>query len=125
MSDATSSSTSTKGRLTSRPRVCGTTQKLQTLSQPFITVTNSLTFPAELPGSARGKTYSSESTQAVSDTRTRSAMTRFTSSGSLPMASGPKTKSRYGTRARSLLFSCCATQPPTARSAPRCVFTAR
>jgi len=90
----TSSSTSTNGRLTSRPRVWGTTQKLQTLSQPFITVTNSLTFPAELPGSARGKTYSSESTQAVSVTRTRSALTRVTISGSFPMASGPKTKSR-------------------------------
>ncbi len=56
---ATSASTSGKARLTSRPRVCGTTQKAQTLSQPFITVTNSVTLPRLVSGSARGKTYSS------------------------------------------------------------------
>ena len=43
-----------KARLTSRPRVCGTTQKEQTLSQPFITVTNSVTLPRRASPGRRG-----------------------------------------------------------------------
>ena len=47
----------------------GTTQNEQTLSQPFITVTNADTLPRDDSGSARGKTYSSLSIQPVSATR--------------------------------------------------------
>ncbi len=51
MPEATSVSTSrtmsSAGFETSRPRVKGTMQKVQTLSQPFMMVMNSLTFPTD------------------------------------------------------------------------------
>ena len=99
-------------------------QKAQTLSQPFIAVTKAVTRPRAASGSARGKTYSSESIQPVSANRSRPPA-RSSISGSRPMLSGPKTKSTYGTRASRRSFSCWATQPETAMSAPRRAFTSR
>ena len=87
-----SATTSVKGRETSRPRVCGTTQKAQTLSQPFMAVTKAVARPAAARGSAAGKTYSSERIQPVSANRSF-ARARATISGSLERLSGPKTKS--------------------------------
>ena len=91
-SDATSATTSGKGRETSRPRVRGTMQKEQTLSHPFMAVTKALARPRAASASARGKTYSSESIHPVSENRSRRSA-RSTSSGRRPTWSGPKTKS--------------------------------
>ena len=52
---ATSSTTSRHGRDTSRPRVAGTTQKAQWLSQPFWMVTSAVTGTWPGRGSAERK----------------------------------------------------------------------
>ncbi len=72
--------------------MCGTTQKAQTLSQPFMAVTKAVARPRAASGSAEGKTYSSESIQPVSANRCR-FRARATSSGRRETLSGPKTKS--------------------------------
>ena len=73
---------------------------------------------ASCPGRPAGRRTPRSPPRRSPTTRARSSSTRSRISGSLPMASGPKTKSRYGTRASSFSFSCCATQPPTPSSAP-------
>ena len=80
-SAAHSATTSATGRDTSRPRVCGTMQNAQTLSQPFIAVTNAVTRPRAASGSAPGNTYSSDAIQPVSENRSRPSA-RASSSGS-------------------------------------------
>ncbi len=123
-SEAHSATTSGKGRDTSRPRVRGTMQKEQTLSHPFMAVTKAVARPRAASGSARGKTYSSEPIQPVSAKRSRLAA-RSSISGRRAMLSGPKTKSRYGTRESSRSFSCWATHPPTASTVPRLALCSR
>ena len=66
-------------------------QNEQTLSQPFIAVTNAVAWPRAASGSARGKTYSSEAIHPVS--AKRSVRARSIMPGSFAMLSGPKTKS--------------------------------
>ena len=97
------------GWLRSRPRVCGTTQKVQCFSQPSITVTNSLRRPA-----AGGRVVILTSGPSpVSSTGRRSRRTRSTSSATRAIAGEPKTRSTDGVRRWMALWWSCAMHPIT------------
>src|SRR2546427_497355 len=108
--------------LRSRPRVCGTTQKVQYFSHPSITVTKALRRPA-----AGGRAVILTSGPSpVSCTGRRSRRTRSTSSPTRAMAGEPKTRSTDGARRWIALWWSCAMQPitPMTRSG-RCVLSRR
>src|SRR5206468_3177820 len=110
------------GWLRSRPRVCGTTQKVQYSSHPSITVTNALSRPA-----AGGRAVILTSGPSpVSSTGRRSRRTRSTSSPTRAMAGEPKTRSTAGARRWIACWWSWAMQPmtPMTRSG-RCALSNR
>ena len=106
----TSASTESNGRLTSSPRVYGTTQKLQYLLQPSMIETK-----ARAPSARGGGSWSnfSISGKLTSTTRGRAPRARRSSRGSRCMVCGPNTRSTNGARALIASPSWLATQPPT------------
>ena len=102
--------TCASGRLTSSPRVYGTTQKVQYLLQPSITETNAVA-PA-----ARGSGMRSNFSISGKLTSTTERPPRFNCaimSGSRCSVCGPNTRSTNGARAVMPSPSWLATQPPT------------
>ena len=103
--------TSSNGRLTSSPRVYGTTQKVQYLEQPSMTETNAVGPSAR--GSGRWSNFSI-SGKDTSTTPSRFSCASLMRLGRRCSVCGPKTTSTAGARRRSSSPSCEATQPPTA-----------
>ena len=95
--------------LRSRPRVRGTTQKVQCFSHPSMTVTKARS------RSAVGALVVSFTSGAspMSSTGRRSRRARSTSSPTLAMAGEPKTRSTYGARRNTAWFCSAAMQPMT------------
>ncbi len=114
--------TSSNGRLTSSPRVYGTTQNEQYLLQPSMIETNAVGPSAR--GSGRASNFSISGNE-MSTCGLRSARSRLTISGSRCSVCGPNTRSTYGARLTIASPSWLATQPPTPMTRPGLAFFSR
>ncbi len=109
-SERTSASTCSSGRLTSSPRVYGTTQKVQYLLQPSMIETKAVTPSARGSGSRSNFSISGK----LMSTTARPWLRNFSSmSGRRWIVCGPNTRSTNGARSVMPSPSWLATQPPT------------
>ncbi len=102
--------TDSNGRLTSSPRVYGTTQNVQYLLQPSMIETNAVAPSARGSGSASNFSISGKLT---STTERPVVLSSSIISGSRCSVCGPNTRSTYGARLVMPSPSWLATQPPT------------
>ena len=106
-----SANTSSADRSFSRPRSCGTMQKVQVLLQPTEIETHALNALKRFDGRVDGKCSKAS---LISTCACFSTLARSSKIGSEPTLCVPKTTSTYGARLIIVSLSFCAMQPPTA-----------